>query len=43
MNKNIDLIKILKDCPKGTKFYSILYGQVEFISVNPKTILVKLF
>lgn len=36
MNKNIDLIKILKDCPKGTKFYSILYGQVEFISVNPK-------
>lgn len=36
MNKNIDLIKILKDCPKGTKFYSILYGQVEFISVNSK-------
>lgn len=36
MNKNIDLTKILKDCPKGTKFYSILYGQVEFISVNPK-------
>ena len=36
MNKNIDLIKILKDCPKGTKLYSILYGEVEFISVNPK-------
>ena len=36
MNENIDLTKILKDCPKGTKFYSILYGEVEFISVNPK-------
>ena len=36
MNENIDLTKILKDCPKGTKFYSILYGEVEFISVKPK-------
>ena len=36
MNENIDLTKILKDCPKGTKFYSILYGEVEFISVNSK-------
>ena len=36
MNENIDLTKILKECPKGTKFYSILYGEVEFISVNSK-------
>ena len=36
MNENIDLTKILKDCPKGIKFYSILYGEVEFISVNSK-------
>ena len=36
MNENIDLTKILKDCPKGKKFYSILYGEVEFISVNSK-------
>ena len=36
MNENIDLTKILKGCPKGTKFYSILYGEVEFISVNSK-------
>ena len=36
MNENIDLTKILKDCQKGTKFYSILYGEVEFISVNSK-------
>ena len=30
MNKNIDLTKILKDCPKGTKLYSTIYGEVEF-------------
>ena len=30
MNENIDLTKILKDCPKGTKFYSTIYGDVEF-------------
>ena len=28
MNENIDLTKILKDCPKGTKFYSTLFGEV---------------
>lgn len=27
MNENIDLVKILKDCPKGTKFYSYIYGE----------------
>ena len=36
MNENIDLTKILKDCPKGTKFYSSIYGEVEFISANSK-------
>lgn len=30
MNENIDLTKILKDCPKGTKLYSIIYGEVKF-------------
>ena len=30
MNKNIDLTKILKDCPSGTKLYSSTFGQVEF-------------
>ena len=30
MNENIDLTKILKDCPKGTKLYSPLFGEVEF-------------
>ena len=30
MNENIDLTKILKDCPKGFKLYTPLYGEVEF-------------
>lgn len=30
MNKNINLCEILKDCPKGTKLYSTIYGDVEF-------------
>ena len=30
MNKNIDLTKILKDCPKGTKFYTTVWGEVYF-------------
>ena len=28
MNENIDLTQILKDCPKGTKFYSTLHGEL---------------
>ena len=30
MNENIDLTKILKDCPKGTKFYTPIWGEVSF-------------
>ena len=30
MNENIDLTKILKDCPKGTKFYTSVWGEVIF-------------
>ena len=30
MNENVDLTKILKDCPNGWKFYSSVYGEVEF-------------
>ena len=30
MNENIDLTKILKDCPKGFKLYSLVHGEVEF-------------
>ena len=34
MNENLDLTKILKDCPKGTKLYSPLYGDVELVKVH---------
>ena len=33
MNKNLNLAKILKDCPKGTKLYSMIYGDVELVRV----------
>ena len=33
MNENIDLTKILKNCPKGTKLYSTIYGEVEFYDI----------
>ena len=39
MNENIDLTKILKDCPKGWKFYSSVYGDVEFIEIYIKPVL----
>ena len=34
MNENIDLTKILKDCPMGWKFYSSVYGEVEFKTIE---------
>ena len=34
MNENIDLTKILKDCPKGMKLYSTIFGEVEFIECD---------
>ena len=30
MNENIDLTKILKNCPEGFKLYSPKFGEVEF-------------
>ena len=30
MNENIDLTKILKDCPKGWEFWSPIFGEVKF-------------
>ena len=30
MNENLNLVEILKDCPKGTKLYSPMFGEVEF-------------
>lgn len=34
MNENLDLTKILKDCPKGIRFYSPIYGVVSFIGID---------
>ena len=39
MNESIDLTKILKDCPIGWKFYSSVYGDVEFIEIYRKPVL----
>ena len=30
MNENINLTKILKNCPEGTEFYHTVYGRVYF-------------
>ena len=34
MNENIDLTKILKDCPIGTKLYSPMFGEVYFKEIR---------
>lgn len=33
MNENIDLTKILEGCPEGTKFYSSIFGEVNFVEI----------
>ena len=34
MNENIDLTKILKNCPEGWEFYSSVFGEVEFEGIS---------
>lgn len=34
MNENLNLVEILKDCPKGTKLYSSVFGEVKFDCVK---------
>lgn len=34
MNENVNLSKILRDCPKGTKLYSPLFGVVKFEEIS---------
>lgn len=34
MNENLNLVEILKDCPKGTKLYSSVFGGVELDHVD---------
>ena len=37
MDKNINLVEILKDCPRGTKFYSTMFGEVVFYKIKKKS------
>ena len=34
MNDNIDLTELLEGCPKGTEFYSNLFGKVTFDRIS---------
>lgn len=34
MNEKINLCEVLKDCPEGTKFYSTIFGDVEFMCIT---------
>ena len=34
MNENLNLVEILKNCPKGTKLYSTVFGEVEFVDCD---------
>ena len=34
MNGNVNLAKILNNCPKGTKLYSTIFGEVEFVECD---------
>lgn len=43
MNENIDLTKILKDCPKGFKLYSAVHGEVEFFRIEGGTYPIHVF
>ncbi len=38
MNKNLNLAEILKDCPKGTKLYSTIYGEESFSHINKNSL-----
>ena len=38
INENLDLTKILKNCPKGTKFYSPVWGEVSFDEIYKREV-----
>lgn len=37
MNENLNLAEILKDCPRGTKLYSTVFGEVKFMGIKENT------
>jgi len=40
MNENLNLVEILKDCPKGIKLYSTIFGWVDFEYIENEEIIV---
>ena len=34
MNENLNLVEILDGCPRGTKFYSSVFGEVELVEIK---------
>lgn len=34
MENKINIAEILKDCPKGMKLYSPIYGEIELLKVK---------
>lgn len=36
MNENINLCEILKDCPKGTKLFSYVHGEVKLLLIDQR-------
>ena len=38
MNENLNLVEILKDCPKGTKLYSTIFGEIKFGFIEDNSI-----
>ena len=34
MNENLNLVEILKGYPRGTKFYSSVFGEVELLEIK---------
>ena len=34
MNEKLNLVEILKDCPKGTKLYSPIFGEVQLDKID---------
>ena len=41
MNENLNLVEILKDCPKGTKLYSTVFGEVELDEVDNNNVCIE--
>ena len=42
MNENLDLTRILKNCPPGYKFWSSIYGDVEFVTISSDMVIFNL-